>query len=86
MCYHVNMTKRSKLIQKILKGDSNISPEDAIKILIDLGYKATAPSGGSSHITFRKIDALPITLVLTQNPLKPYMVAKLQSALKQGGY
>ncbi len=80
------MTKREKLIQKILKGDTNISPEEAMKILINLGYVATPPSGGSSHITFRKFNSMPITLVLTQNPLKPYMITKLQTALKNEGY
>lgn len=80
------MSKRDKLIQKILKGNANISPDDAIKILESFGYVATGPAGGSSHLTFRKPDTPSVTIVLTQNPLKPYMVAKLQAVLKFEGY
>ena len=80
------MSKRDKLIQKILKGNSNVTPEEARKILENLGYISTGPAGGSSHLTFRKPDRPSVTIVLTQNPLKPYIVAKLQSALKFEGY
>lgn len=80
------MTKRDKLIQKILTGTSNITPDEAKKILESLGYISVGPSGGSSHLTFRKIGRPSVTIVLTQKPLKPYMVAKLQTALKNEGY
>ncbi len=80
------MSKRDKLIQKILTGKSAISPDEAIKILESLNYIAAGPAGGSSHLTFRKPDAPSVTIVLTQNPLKPYMVTKLQAALKLEGY
>lgn len=76
------MSKRDKLIQKILKGKSEISPSEAVKILELFGYVAEGPSGGSSHLTFRKPNTMSVTIVLTQNPLKPYMVAKLQAVLK----
>lgn len=80
------MSKKEKLIAKIINDKSNISPQEACNILIDLGYKATSPSGGSSHVTFRKSDSISVTIVLTQNPLKPYMIAKLQMVLKKEGY
>lgn len=80
-----NMTKKEKLIQKVLKGKSDISPSEACSILFDFGYKATSPASGSSHITFRKQNAMPITIVLTQNPLKPYLVSKIQDAIKKEG-
>ena len=80
------MSKRDKLIEKILKGKSNISPGEAVKILENLGYIASGPASGSSHLTFRKPDTPSITIVLTQNPLKPYMVSKLQTALIIEGY
>ncbi len=80
------MSKRDKLIQKILKGKSEITPDEAAKILESFGYTATGPSGGSSHLTFRKPDRPSVTIVLTQNPLKPYMVAKLQAVLQFEGY
>ncbi len=80
------MSKIDKLIKKILNGNSDISPKDACKILEMLGYVASGPRGGSSHYTFRKGSEPSITIVLTQNPLKPYIIEKLQIALRKAGY
>ena len=80
------MSKTDKLIQKILKGKSEITPAEARKILEMFGYIAQGPACGSSHLTYRKPNAPSVTIVLTQNPLKPYMVAKLQAVLKYEGY
>ena len=77
------MGKREKLIRKINAGYSNLSPDEAIKILEMLDFKAT-PTGGS-HLTFRKPNRPSVTIVLNQNPLKPYMLEKLQEALKNEG-
>jgi predicted RNA binding protein YcfA (HicA-like mRNA interferase family) len=78
------MSKRDKLIQKIFNGNTDVTPDEAIKILEMLDFKAT-PVGGS-HLTFRKPDCPSVTIVLTQNPLKPYILEKLQEALKNEGY
>ena len=78
------MSKRDKLIQKIFEGSSDITPDEAGKILEMLDFKA-APTEGS-HRTFRKLNRPSVTLVLTQNPLKPYLLEKLQEALKNEGY
>ena len=78
------MSKRNKLIQKILDGKSDIKPNDAINILEFLEFVASQV--GSSHLTFRKPNQPSVTIVLTQNPLKPYMVEKLQNTLKNEGY
>jgi len=78
------MSKRDKLIQKILAGKSDITPEEAVKILAMLGFHAS--STGSSHLTFRKPNSQSVTIVLTQDPLKPYLVEKLQETLKNEGY
>ena len=80
------MSKRDKLIQKILNGKSEITPDEAKKVLEQFGFVADGPAGGSSHLTFRKPNSQSVTIVLTQNPLKPYMVAKLQAVLKNEGY
>ncbi len=80
------MSKRDKLIQKILNGKSNVTPDEARKLLEAFGFKAEGPAGGSSHLTFRKPNTQSVTIVLTQNPLKPYMIAKLQNVLKNEGY
>jgi len=78
------MSKRDKLIQRILIGKSDITPEEAVKILKMLGFRASPT--GSSHLTFRKQNNQSVTIVLTQNPLKPYLVEKLQETLKNEGY
>jgi hypothetical protein len=75
------MTKRDKLIQKILDG-KGISYHDAEKILISLNYIPKMPSGGSSHVTFRKNDREQITLVKTQNPLKDYLMKQIREVLE----
>ena len=84
MCYHYYMSKRDKLIQKVFKSNSDVTPDEALKLLKTLGFKAT-PTGGS-HLTFRKSNRQSVTIVLTQSPLKPYMLEKLQEALKNEGY
>lgn len=80
------MTKKDKLIQKILKGNSVITIEEAEKTLLFLGYDAEQPASGSSHITYRKQDCNSVTLVLTQKELKIYLIKKLQEALRKAGY
>ena len=78
------MSKRDKLIQRIFAGKSDVTPEEAIKILKSLGFIAS-PTGGS-HLTFRKPNRLSVTIIQTQNPLKPYMIEKIQETLKNEGY
>jgi len=78
------VSTRDKLIQKILKGKSDVTPDEAVKILEMLGFTAS-PTGGS-HLTFRKPNRPSVTIVLTQNPLKPYLLEKLQETLKNEGY
>ena len=78
------MSKREKLIQRIFKGNSDVSPDEAMKILEMLGFRAATTSG--SHKTYRKQDRPSVTIILTQNPLKSYMLNKLQDALKCEGY
>ena len=84
MLSYYSMSKRDKLIQKILEGNSDVSPNEAVKILEMFGFRAT-PTGGS-HLTFRKQNCPSITIILTQNPLKSYLLEKLQEALKHEGY
>jgi len=65
-------------------GKSDVTPDEAIKVLELLGFRAS-PSGGS-HLTFRKPNCQSVTIVLAQNPLKSYLLEKLQEALKNEGY
>ena len=64
------MSKRDKLVKKILKGNSDVTPDEAVKILQMLGF-LTTPTGGS-HLTFRKPFHPSVTIVLTQNPIKSW--------------
>jgi len=77
------MSKNDKLIQRIFDGKSNVTPDEAIKILEKFGYTSSPTSG--SHRTFRKINCQSVTIILTQNPLKPYLLEKLQEVLIKEG-
>ena len=78
------MSKRNKLVKKIFSGKSDISPDEAVKILEMLEFRA-AKTGGS-HLTFRKLNCPSVTIILTQNPLKSYLLEKLQDVLINEGY
>jgi len=78
------VSKRDKLIQKIFRGKADVTPDEAVKILEMLGFSAS-PTGGS-HLTFRKPNCQSVTIVLTQNPLKSYLLEKLQETLRKEGY
>jgi predicted RNA binding protein YcfA (HicA-like mRNA interferase family) len=78
------MSKRDKLIQRIFKESSDVTPEEAMNLLKTLGFKAAPTSG--SHLTFRKPNSMSVTIVITQNPLKSYLLEKLQETLKNEGY
>jgi len=78
------VSKNEKLIIRIFNGKSDITPDEVINILKKLEFKSSAISG--SHRTFRKPDRQPVTIVLTQNPIKPYLIEKLKDVLKQEGY
>ena len=79
------MSKRDKLIKKILDG-ACITFAEAEKLLIDLGYTSEFPQSGSSHKTFRKSGCDKITLVATQKPLKKYAMKMIQLALIKEGF
>jgi len=80
----LSVSKHNKLINKIFRGNSDITPDEVIKILGILDFKAA--STGGSHLTFRKPNCPSITIVLTQNPVKPYILEKLREALINEGY
>jgi len=78
------MSKHNKLIQRIFRGNLDVTPDEAVKILEKLDFKAALTGG--SHLTFRKPNRPSITIVLTQNPVKPYILEKLQETLMNEGY
>lgn len=79
------MSKRNKLIQKIMEG-ACITFAEAERLLTDLGYESEFPQGDSSHKTFRKTGCDKITLVATQKPLKKYAMKMIQATLTKEGF
>ena len=79
------MTKKNKLIQKILQGKT-ISNDEAIKILTTLGFEGKKRiRSGSSHKILSK-NEMTISLVLNRKELKSYQLEQLQKILKIEGY
>ena len=56
------MSKWEKLIQKLLSLSKEMRFDELRRILEGYGYVMTAPRSGSSHYTFRKPGAMPITI------------------------
>jgi predicted RNA binding protein YcfA (HicA-like mRNA interferase family) len=74
------MTKRDKLIQKILQG-KNISYAEAEKVLLSLGYELINQEG--SHATYGKKGKNHITLVANKKEMKSYQVKLIQEAINE---
>jgi hypothetical protein len=58
-----------------------VSYKEAEMGLLSLGNDSRYPNGGSSHISFRKENCATITLVRTQEPVKRYLLEKIQNAI-----
>ena len=56
------MSQFDKLLQRIRNLDTGMRFNELRKVLEYYGYSMSGPSGGSSHKTFRKPGALPITI------------------------
>lgn len=80
------MTRLEKLIQKILKGNTTISMDDAINVLTKLGYKPQKQNAGTSHITYKKQGNNRITLILERKELKKYQIEEIQTILINEGF
>lgn len=62
-----------KIIDKMRRQPNSISPDDAEKVLIYLGFERRRTEG--SHRRFkRKSDGRWFTLVISKNPIKKYLV------------
>lgn len=55
--------------------------EELRKVLESYGYKMQSPKGGSSHYTFRKNDAMPITIP-KHEPIKKVYVEKVKEVIE----
>ena len=56
------MSKWDKLLEKIVSLSNDLRFAEVRKVLESYGYRMEAPSGGSSHYTFRKSGCYPITI------------------------
>lgn len=56
------MSKYDKLINKILSKNKDLRFSELVKVLESAGYEMRTPKGGSSHVTFRKSEKMPITI------------------------
>lgn len=65
--------KDVKLIEKMRNQPNGINPKDAEKILLYLGFEHRNTKGSHKHFK-RKSDGMWFTLVLSENPMKRYLV------------
>ena len=56
------MSKWDKMIARICGLSKDLRLDELRKVLESYGYELNAPKSGSSHYTFRKSGAIPITI------------------------
>lgn len=76
------MSKWEKLIGRILTLSKDMRFDELRKILESYGYEMNAPRGGSSHYTFRKAGARPIT-VPKHEPIKRVYVQMVKEIIER---
>lgn len=75
------MSKWDKLIEKILNLSKDMRFDELRKVLESYGYVMNAPRGGSSHYTFRKPGAMPITIP-KHEPIKKIYVQMVKEIVE----
>lgn len=75
------MSKWNKLLQKICTLSKDLRFDELRKVLESCGYTMKAPSGGSSHYTFRKERCPPIT-VPKHEPIKKVYVEMVKEIVE----
>ena len=79
------MSQWDKLLSRVVHLEPDIRFEELQKILEKNGYKMYAPSGGSSHCTFRKPGCRPITIP-KHKPVKKTYVRLVKEIVESEGY
>lgn len=72
------MSKWDKLLARICSLSKDMRFSELQKVLESYGYEMQAPKGGSSHYTFRKPGAMPITIP-KHEPIKKFMCKRSKS-------
>ena len=75
------MSQWDKLVAEILNQNPNLRFEDLYKALVKIGYTPEQPRGDSSHYTFRKDGAMPITLP-NHGPMKKVYINLVADAVR----
>lgn len=75
------MSKWDKLIERILTLSKDMRFDELRKVLESCGYTMTAPRSGSSHYTFRKPGAMPITIP-KHEPIKKVYVQMVKEIVE----
>ncbi|MDE5577161.1 MAG: type II toxin-antitoxin system HicA family toxin [Oscillospiraceae bacterium] len=75
------MSKWNKLLNKIRTLSKDVRFDELRKVLESYGYTMYAPSGGSSHFTFRKKGCKPIT-VPKHEPIKKAYVEMVREIIE----
>ena len=75
------MSKWDKLLMRICSLSRDLRFEELRKVLENYGYQMYAPRGGSSHYTFRKKGAPPIT-VPKHEPIKRVYVEMVKNIVE----
>ncbi len=75
------MSQYEKLVERIKKLDKNLRFNEIKNVLQKMGYEMKSPSGGSSHMTFRKAGYSSITIP-THEPIKKIYVSMVKEALE----
>lgn len=78
------MSQWEKLLARILSLSKDLRFSELKKVLEAYGYRMDAPSGGSSHYTFRKTGCSPIT-VPKHEPIKKVYVAMVKKVVEKEG-
>ena len=76
------MSKWDKLLARICSLSKDMRFSELQKVLESYGYEMQAPKGGSSHYTFRKPGAMPITIP-KHEPIKKDYVQKVKELIEQ---
>ena len=75
------MSKWDKMIARICGLSKDLRLDELRKMLESYGYELNAPKSGSSHYTFRKSGAIPIT-ILKHEPIKKVYVEMVRQVIE----
>ena len=75
------MSKWDKMIARICGLSKDLRLDELRKVLESYGYDLNAPKSGSSHYTFRKSGAIPITIP-KHEPIKKVYVDMVRQVIE----